>query len=105
MELEETLTFINIMVVYSVMIVSIILNNINHSNKNLSRSLKLHMVNTLLNTIKKPKINLSIMLAMVVGEIFMLLQTKVVTVILIDGETKLDSSLETVSEDLIDFYK
>ncbi len=63
------------------------------------------MVKTLLNTIKKPKINLFIMLAMVVEEIFMLLQTKVVTVILIDGETKLDSSLETVSEDLINFYK
>lgn len=45
--------------------------------------------------IKKPKINSSIISVMEVEEISMLHQMKAETLILINGETKLDSNLET----------
>ncbi len=54
-------------------------------------------------SIKKQKISLSITLAMALEEIFMSPPMREETVILIDGETKQDSSSETVSEVQINF--
>jgi len=58
MELEEIVTFMILMVVFSAMIVSISLNNTNLINKNPSHSTKLHMENILIHSIKKLKTNL-----------------------------------------------
>jgi hypothetical protein len=96
MELEEIVTFMILMVVFSAMIVSINLNNTNLINKNPSHSIKLHMEDILIHSIKKLKTNLFIISVMEVEETFMSHLLKEEIVILINGEIKQDLSSEIV---------
>lgn len=104
-EQAVTLTFIISMEVFSVTIIFIVLNNFNLQKKSLSPSLKQHMENILSHIIKKHKINLFITSVMGVEGISMLLQIKAEILILTNGEMRLASNLEAVSEAMTSFFK
>lgn len=96
MELVVIPTSTTSMEAYSATIKFTVSNSFNLPEKSLSPLQKILTENIPSHTIKKPKINLSIISVMEAEEISMLLQTKVEILILTSGETKLASNLETV---------